>query len=100
MQLGDEERAILAEVARGRGVSGEALARAVEGESAAELARASGIDRDTAGAWMDRVGRIVAVEGDWGAGCMLLTDELRAELHDELRRLPPAHSASSGDSQG
>ena len=102
VQIEDQERAILAQVARGRGIGPEALLSAVEHESTAELAQVLQIDTNEAGAWLDRVRRIVTIGDDWGAGCRLLTDELRVELHAELWKLRPdtAHSTSSGGSQG
>lgn len=102
MQLQAEERAILIEVAQQRGAAPEALIQAVEDESAREVAAALAIDEAEAEARLAPVRRIVAVNDDWGAGCKLLTDELRGELRAALRGLAGsgAYSASSGVSQG
>ena len=102
MQLGDEERAILADIARQLGVAPQRLVDAVEHESVAELAGVMSITKAEAAARLDPVRRAVAIRDDWGAGCKLLTDEVRAELRVALRKLLPTtmHSASSDDSQG
>ena len=102
MRLEDEERAILADIARQLDVPAQALVDAVEHESTAELAGLLHITRDEAARRLDPVRRTVAIGDDWGAGCKLLTDEVRAELRGALRKLLPTpdHSASSGVSQG
>ena len=102
MRLEGEERAILAGIARQLGVATQALVDAVEHESTTELAAVMGITRDEAAARLEPVRRTVTVGDDWGAGCKLLTDEMRAELRVALRKLLPTpnHSVSSGVSQG
>jgi hypothetical protein len=102
MQLGPEEYRILEDGARQLGISAETLALALEHESAVELAQALGISIDEATERLGRVRRSVTVSDDWGAGCLLMTDQVRAELHTALHRLvqTPDHSASSGVSQG
>ncbi len=102
MQLGGEERAILADIARQLGVAAQELADAVEHESPAELARVMGIGEAEAAARLAPTQRIAAIGDDWGAGCRILTDDMRAELRLALRKLLPAydHTASSGVSHG
>ena len=102
MELGVDEWAILSDVANELGVSAEALVRAVVNESPAELARVMGISEQDAALRLEPVLRTTTVGGDWGAGCKLMTDELRAQLAAALRSLPlpTVHSASLGVSQG
>ncbi len=102
MQLQAEDRAILADGARRLRVDTGALIEAIEHESVAELAAILGIDQQEAALRMDPIRRAVAIGDDWGAGCRLLTDDIRTELQAALRRLIPdgAYSTSSGGSQG
>ena len=101
MQLGDEERRIVADVARAYGVAEPALAAAIEHESAPELAGLLGMTEQEAELRLAPIRRAVAVGDDWSAGCKLLTDEVRAELMSGLRALLPRHhSASFGVSHG
>jgi hypothetical protein len=90
MQLQPEERAIIADVARQLGVEDQALGDALEHESVPELARLLGISEAEATSRLEPVRRTVAFGDDWGAGCMLLTDEMRADLHAALYKLLPA----------
>ena len=102
MQLLSEERMIVAEIARRFGVAPQALADAVEHESTVELAAVLDIDEADAAARLEPIRRTAEIGDDWGAGCKLLTDELRADLRAALWRLAPAddHSVSLGVSQG
>lgn len=102
MQLQGEDRAIVAEIAQHAGVPARALIDAVEHESVSELAHVLRIDEAEAARRLEPVRRTVAIGDDWGAGCKLLTDELRVELRTALRELLPttAPSASSGVFQG
>jgi hypothetical protein len=102
VQLLSEERMIVAEIARRLGVAPQALADALEHESPVELAAALHIDEADAAARLEPVRRTAAIGDDWGAGCKLLTDEMRADLRAALWRLAPAsdHSVSSGVSHG
>ncbi len=101
MRLEAEERAIVEDVAHHLGVVPARLLDAVEHESAAELAQALHVTEGEAAARLEPVLRAVSIDGDWGAGCKLLTAEVRAELHAALRRLGLApHSASLAVSQG
>ena len=102
MQLQPEERAIVTDVARQLGVENQALGDALEHESVPELARLLGISEAEAANRLEPVRRTVAIGDDWGAGCKLLTEEMRAELRAALYKLLPEqnHSASSGVSQG
>ena len=102
MQLQSEERAVLAEVAWRCGVAVQTLIAAVEAESAPELAAVLGIGEAEAEARLEPLRRAAMIGDDWGAGCKLLTDEVRAEIRAALRALLPAtdYSASSGVSQG
>ncbi len=84
MQLLDEERDIVAQVARRLDVDVARLTLAVENESAAELGRALQVDDVTARAKLDPIVRLVAMGDDWGAGCRLLTDDMRQELRAAL----------------
>lgn len=101
MQVGPAERAILHAVARERGTTTDDLVDAIEQESAEGLARALGLALDKAASQMARIRRAATIEDDWGAGCKLLTDDVRAELHAALRALGDTdYSASFGVSQG
>ncbi|HSH78155.1 MAG TPA: hypothetical protein VLA19_06450 [Herpetosiphonaceae bacterium] len=101
MRLPYEERAILEDIAHAVGVVPEHLMEAVEHESAQELAQVLGLDEREAAARLEPVLRAATVGDDWGAGCKLLTGEVRAELQAALRGLGPgAHSASLGVSHG
>lgn len=102
MELEAAERAILSDAANQLGVVAEALIRAIENESAAELAQVLGISEMDAALRLEPILRTTTVRGDWGAGCKLMTDEVRAQLASALRSLlqPHAHSASLGVSQG
>jgi len=84
MQLLDEERDILAHVARRLDVDVARLTMAVEDESAVELGRVLRVDELTARARLDPIVRLVAMGDDWGAGCRLLTDDMRRELRAAL----------------
>ncbi len=72
--------AALERAARRYGAGVEALRGALEHESAAELMQALGISLVEAKARIGRVERVLAFSGDWGAGCRLLTDDVRDEL--------------------
>jgi hypothetical protein len=101
MQIGPTERAILDVVAGKCGATTEDLADVIEQESAEGLARALGLASDEAASRMARIRRAVTIDDDWGAGCKLLTDDVRAELHAALRALGDTdYSASLGVSQG
>ena len=102
MQLQLAEQEILVDVARRSNVDAQALIAAVEDESVLDLATALGIGEVEAARRLDPVRRAVAVGDDWGAGCKLLTDDIRAELQAALRGLGEhdPHSASPGVSQG
>ena len=101
MQLEAEERAILATIARRLDIAPDALVDAIERESAPELATLLRVDEAEAAARLEPIRRVVTVESDWGAGCRLLTDDLRMDLRRALHALLPAdHSASFGVSQG
>ena len=101
MQLDGESRAILADMARQLGVAAPALAAAVEHEDFPELARLMRIGEAEVAVHLAPLRRITTVGDDWGAGCRLLTDELRAEFHAALRGLlPVADHVSSGGSHG
>ena len=101
MQLGPEEIDIVAGLAQQAGVSAQALAVAIEAESPAQVAHVLALSEDEAARRLDPLRRAATVGEDWGAGCMLLTDDVRAEIRAALRALLPAdHSASSGVSQG
>ena len=102
MQLQAEDRAFLADGARRLRVDAATLIAAIEHESVPGLAGVLGIDEQEAARRMEPILRAVAIGDDWGAGCRLLTEDIRAEIHAALRRLIPddAYSASSGGSQG
>ena len=101
MELGSAEQNILADIARRLDLVLGDLVEAIEGESAADLAAAMCISLSDAEARLARVRRAVAIGDDWGAGCKLLTDDVRQELQSALRALADAdHSASPGVSQG
>lgn len=101
MQIGPTEHAILHEVARRHGATTEDLVHAIEHESVQALALVLGLTPNEGAERMARIGRAVAINDDWGAGCKLLTDDVRAELHAALRALGDSdHSASFGVSQG
>lgn len=73
-------RAALRRAARRNNADAEALCVALQHESADELALALDIPIANARERMGRVQRVLAFTGDWGAGCRLLTDDLRDEL--------------------
>ncbi len=102
MQLQGEERSVVADIAQQAGVPVWVLMDAVEHESVTELAQVLGISQAEAARRFDPVRRTVTVGDDWGAGCKLLTDELRAELRAALGGLLRAadHSASPDVSHG
>ena len=101
MRLENEERAIIGDIAAELQVAPAALAEAVEHESVPMLAALLRIDHVEADARLEPIRRVVMMEGDWGAGCWLMNEELRIELRAALRALLPRdHSASSGDSHG
>ncbi len=101
MRLEAEERAILEDIAQAAGIVPERLLQAVEHESVEELAEVLGLDERESAARLEPVLRAVTVGDDWGAGCKLLTSEVRAELQAALSKLGPgAHSASLGVSHG
>ena len=102
MFLGDAERKIVVDGALRCGVAPALLIDALQHESGSELAQALRIDQTTAEARLAPIVRAVTVEGDWGAGCKLLTDDVRAELQRALSELftTDAYSASSGVSHG
>lgn len=102
MLLGNIEYTIITDGARRLGIAVEPLLTAIEDESATELAAALHINQAEAQARLAPLLRAATVEGDWGAGCRILTDEVHAELQDALRELlaPRDYSASSGVSQG
>lgn len=102
MELEAEERGILSDAADQLGVAADALIGAIENESAAELAQVLGISETDAALRLEPVLRTATIRGDWGGGCKLMTDEVRAQLAAALRSLlqPHAHSASLGVSQG
>jgi len=79
--------AALERAARRNNTSAEALRSAMEHESSAELAQALRISLPDAQARMERVQRVLVFNGDWGAGCRLLSDEVRAELLAALEAL-------------
>ncbi len=87
MQLTAELRDALAQAAWRHNVELERLQAAVEHESAAELAAVLGLDQPAADAQMARIRRSVTVQGDIGAGCRLLTDDVQAELLAALAEL-------------
>ena len=78
--------AVLAQVARRYHADAQQLRQALEDESAAELAAALEIDRAAAEERMAKIQRAVVVQSDWGAGCRLLTDDVRTEMVAALRR--------------
>ena len=101
MQLGWEEHMIVAELARTQGVDAQALVDALESEEASRLARVLSIGEDEAARRLEPLRRAATVGEDWGAGCKILTDDVRAEIRAALHALlPPDHSASLGVSQG
>ncbi len=102
MQIQDEERALLIDIAEQLGVDVQALIAAVEHESPREVAEVLGIDETDARARLEPIRRMATIGDDWGAGCRLLSDEMRGELRRALRGLldDRAHSASFGVSQG
>ena len=87
MQLNTELCDALAQVAWRYEVEVELLQAALEHESAAELAAVLGLDQLAADAHMARIRRAVMVQGDIGAGCRLLTDDVQAELLAALAEL-------------
>ena len=80
-----EIEAVLAQVARRYHADVQQLRQALEDESAAELAAVLQIDRAAAEERMAKIQRAVVVQSDWGAGCKLLSDDVRAELVAALR---------------
>jgi hypothetical protein len=56
------------------------LGRAINDESAAQLAAVLGLSQPEAHARIEQIQRVLAVNNDWGAGCKLLTDEITAQL--------------------
>ena len=72
--------AALQRAARRNHASAGSLRAAVEHESAGALAQALRIPLPEAGERMNHVRRVLAFGGDWGAGCRLLSDDLRDEL--------------------
>jgi hypothetical protein len=72
--------AALERAARRYGAGVAALRAALEHESADELMQVLGISLVEARARIGRVERVLAFSGDWGAGCKLLTDDVRDEL--------------------
>ena len=101
MRLEAEERAILEDVARRLDVVPARLLQAVEDESTTALADVLQITEGEAAARIEPVLRAVSIGDDWGAGCKLLTAEVRAELQAALRKLSAGtHSASLGVSHG
>ena len=101
MRLEAEERAILEDVARRLDVVPARLLQAVEDESTTALADVLQITEGEAAARIEPVLRAVSIGDDWGAGCKLLTAEVRAELQAALRKLSARpHSASLGVSHG
>ncbi len=87
MQLNAELRAALAQAAWRHNVEVEGLQAAFEHELAAELAAVLGLDQTAADAHMARICRAVTVQGDIGAGCRLLTDDVQAEMFAALAEL-------------
>ncbi len=102
MQFLDEDRALLSDIAEQLNVDAQALIAAVEHESPREVASVLGIDEAEARARLEPIRRTTTIGDDWGAGCRLLTDDMRGELRGALRGLlgDRAHSASFGVSQG
>ncbi len=101
MQLGNEERAVVAEIAREAMVDTTALLEALESEEPSEVARVLSIPEHEAVRRLEPLRRAATVDEDWGAGCKILTDDVRAEIHAALRALRPTdHSDSLGGSQG
>lgn len=72
--------AVLNEAARRNGTDARALRAALEHTSPADLALVLGVPIGDAHERLERVQRVLAFGGDWGAGCRLLSDEVRAEL--------------------
>jgi hypothetical protein len=66
------------------------------------VAEVLGIDETDARARLEPIRRMATIGDDWGAGCRLLSEEMRGELRRALRGLldDRAHSASFGVSQG
>ncbi len=101
MQLGNEERAVVAEIAREAMVDTTALLEALESEEPSEVARVLSIPEHEAVRRLEPLRRAATVDEDWGAGCKILTDDVRAEIRAALRALLPTdHSDSLGGSQG
>ncbi len=101
MQLGNEERTVVAGIAREAMVDTTALLEALEAEDPSEVARVLSIPEHEAARRLEPLRRAATVGEDWGAGCKILTDDVRAEIRAALRALlPPDHSDSLGGSQG
>ncbi len=72
--------AAIERVAARYGVDPQALQAAIADESAQHLADVLGLSLPEAQTRMAPVQRVLAIESDWGAGCKLLTDDLRTDL--------------------
>jgi hypothetical protein len=101
MQLGNEERTVVAEIAREAMVDTNVLLEAIESEEPSEVARVLSIPEHEAARRLEPLRRAATVGEDWGAGCKILTDDVRSEIRAALRALLPAdYSDSLGGSQG
>lgn len=72
--------AVLDDVAARHKADMAVLRSAIERDSAADLALILGIDREDAQGRLADLERVLTVQGDIGAGCVLLTDTIDDEL--------------------
>lgn len=87
MKLESEDVAILNEGAQSAGVDGAQLARAIEAEAVSDVAAALHITIKEATERLRPLQRAMSIGDDWGAGCKLLTDDVRQAIREALRTL-------------
>jgi len=99
MKLETGDLAIVYEAARCAGTDAAQLARAIESESVPDVAAVLNITIKEASERLGPLQRAMSIGDDWGAGCKLLTDDVRQAIRDALRNLfADPHGAASPDS--
>lgn len=87
MQITPQIAEALDQVAWRYQIEPTALQAAFVEESPAALAEALRLPPAEAAERMARIQRMTTVQTDWGAGCKLLTDDMQAELLEEIAAL-------------